>query len=99
MLRPYDRPSNRSTVLYRPLPPSTAFYRLLPPSTAFYRLLSPSTALSSPPPLPPRTDSAPHPVRARAAAAAAGRLPAARSRCRETDSGLASPRSQGRLYA
>src|SRR5204863_8772028 len=69
----------------RPLPPSTAFYRLLPPSTAFYRLLPPSTALSSPPPLPPGTDSAPHPVRARAAAAAAGTLPAARSRCRDTD--------------
>src|SRR5213079_170818 len=42
MLRPYDRPSNRATVLYRLLPPSTAFYRLLPPSTAFYRLLPPS---------------------------------------------------------
>src|SRR5207247_7241364 len=29
MLRPYDRPSNRATVLYRLLPPSTAFYRPL----------------------------------------------------------------------
>src|SRR5437879_9419389 len=36
----------------------------------------------SPLPLPPGTDSAPHPVTARAAAAAAGSPPAARSRSR-----------------
>src|SRR5438046_5753941 len=55
--------------------PLHQFYRPLPSS--FSRLLSPL-------PLPPGTDSAPPPVRAEAAAAAAGTLPAARARLRDT---------------